>query len=266
MSDSRLLDPAASTCPDFEVLSCFADGELEPSQATEVSAHVSTCARCAMLARHLREDFGVADVRRDGSVAGSGCAGEESLILYLRGEARSPEADAVERHLETCDACVSRLTVLYRRLGVDSAVDRSVPAEVRERSERALAIEAARAARAHRAQRRAGLRRQRLNRLLRFPVLIPVAVAAGALMMVSIQEGWIGSGFSVSHTRAVGGYDQLRVTVPEAPVRGQPSTRGDIVTTLPKGTVVTVTGEEHGWYRIALAGDRSGWVEREAFE
>ena len=266
MSDSRLLDPTASTCPDFEVLSCFADGELEPPQSGEVSAHVSTCTRCAMLARHLREDFGVADVRRDGGVGGSGCAGEESLILYLQGEARSSEVDGVERHLESCDACVSRLTILHRRLGVDAVVDRPMPAEVRERADRALAIEAARVTRAQRADRRVESWRRRLNQLLRFPILIPAAVAAGALMMVSVQEGWIGRTPSVERVRSVGGHDQLRVTVPEAVVRRQPTTHGEVVTTLPKGTVVAVTGEEHGWYRIALAGDQPGWVAREAFE
>jgi uncharacterized protein YgiM (DUF1202 family) len=56
------------------------------------------------------------------------------------------------------------------------------------------------------------------------------------------------------------------VTIPKADVREQPHRKAEVVAVVTRGTVVEVAGEERDWYRVRLSDDRSGWVERDAFE
>ena len=102
------------SCCDFESLSCYADGELEPSAATVVAEHLRHCSRCATLATQLRELFEADDARRDGGLGGSGCCDEEHLILYAAGRLPEVERTALAAHLAGCDACVSAAAVLHR--------------------------------------------------------------------------------------------------------------------------------------------------------
>lgn len=256
-------------CPDFEDLSCFVDEELAPERLVAVRMHVDACERCTGLTEHLRRGFGAAAGGAFGAGAGgTRCADEEGLILYLTRGLAEPERAAVEAHLSRCDACVYGISLLRKRLNVDATVDRPVPAALRERvrelidaGERDLAAKPAAAPLAgwlHRV-------RDGLDRFLRLPVLVPAAVAAGALLVVGLQND-PGRGPSHPGIRAVEQTTELRVTAARAFVRELPRATGAVVTELKAGELVRVASEDRDWYRVVLSGERSGWVEREAFE
>jgi hypothetical protein len=95
---------------------------------------------------------------------------------------------------------------------------------------------------------------------------MPVSVAAGALLMVTIQETGLMSPTPRVLTRAIDREARLRVTVPVADVRVEPHRRAEVIAVVPKGTVMDLAGEERDWYRVKLSDERLGWVERDAFE
>jgi len=269
MTDARQPEVGAgATCPDFESLSCYADGELDAGPAAAIRAHVDQCARCATLARRLRAGFAADDARRDGGIGGSGCGSEESLVLYALGTLAGDERATLEGHLSECDACLSVMASLNRRLGVAPRVDIAVPADVQLRARHAIeaGLTGLRPLAADAPRSVALLHRAR--RLLRLPVLVPAALAAGALLAVALQPGWIGPTGSGERSRAVSpaASAKLRVTAVEATVRSRPSMQSEVVGTVRRGALVEVAGEERDWYEVRLDGGRPGWVEREAFE
>lgn len=258
-------ESAAPGCPDFELLSCFADGELEAQPAEAVAAHLASCGRCAALSARLGIGFAAAEARRDGAVRAD-CIDEERLVVYALGE---PAGDGIAAHLAGCDGCVTALTALRKRLGALPAVDTAVPADVHQRARIALEAAMAELAPAAAPPRPARvLFFQRWREALRVPVLVPAALAAGALVMVALH-GPLGSGSSVpgERSRAVApDAATMRVTAVEAPVRSRPSNQSELVTTVRRGATVVVAGVERDWYEVQLDGGRQGWVEREAFE
>ena len=267
MTDAR--QPVAGTggCPDFEALSCYADGELDGAPAAAIAAHVEDCARCASLATRLREGFEADDARRDGGIGGSGCGGEEALILYASGGLRGSERGALDVHLSTCDACVTSVALLHRRLGV-GPVERAVPTAVQRRAEVALTAALGELApRPQRSEPRGVVVLHRMRALLRMPVLVPAAMAAGALLTVALHPGWIERAGSGERSRAVAPDTATRrITAVEATVRSRPSMQSEVVATVRRGTLMEVAGEERDWFEVRLDGGRPGWVEREAFE
>ena len=98
------------------------------------------------------------------------------------------------------------------------------------------------------------------------PVLVPTAMAAGALFMVVLQETRLPVGQGNERTRAVSVQQSVRVTAPETIVRSKPDPRADEIATVARGTMVAVTDEERNWLRVDLHEGRTGWVERRAFE
>jgi len=143
-----------------------------------------------------------------------------------------------------------------------------VPPDVQQRARRALdeaMAELAPAATAPRPTRVAFL--QRWRSALRVPVLVPAALAAGALFMVALH-GPVGSGPpGGEQSRGVAPEKtRMRVTAVEAPVRSRPSRQSDLVATIRRGATVDVAGVERDWYEVHLDGGGRGWVEREAFE
>jgi len=257
----------SNPCPDFEDLSCFIDEELDSPQCQVVRRHLESCDRCASLTARLQRSFDGATGGLDGGVSGSHCSDEESLILYLTQGLSERERAAVETHLSRCDACVYGIALLRKRLRIEDSVDCAVPTALREKvrdlieaGARDLAEESrehAPAAWAHRVW-------EALDRMLRLPVLVPAAVAAGALLVVGIQNQNAGSGSA--GIRAVEQVSVARVTARRALVRDLPRATGEVVGELREGDQVQLAGEERDWYRVLLSNDRSGWVEREAFE
>lgn len=253
-------------CPDFEELSCFIDDELEPALLASVRDHVGGCERCTSLTSRLRQGFGAGLGGLDGGMSGTRCADEEGLILYLTRGLADGERVAVEAHLSRCDSCVYSVSLLRKRLHVDGSVDRAVPAALREKvrdiidaGARDLAVEAQPRAMSwvHRV-------REGLDRFLRLPVLVPVAVAAGALLVIGVQSP--DGAPDRSGIRAVERVETLRVTAGRATVRESPRASSPVVAELKAGASIRVASEDRGWYRVILSDERSGWVEREAFE
>jgi anti-sigma factor RsiW len=261
-----------TACPDFESLSCYADGELEPPVAGAIAAHVGECSHCATLTTRLREGLAADDARRDGAAGGSGCAGEEHLVLYAGGGLTRPERAALQTHLVTCDACIRSLTLLHRRLSVAAAVATPVPTGVQQRAR--LVLEAGLHGVTHAGEQpprhvepRGAALLGRLRGLLRVPVLAPVALAAGALLAVGLHSGSNDQSVSGERSRAIApDTAKRRITAVEATVRSRPSMQSEVVATIGRGTVVEVAGMERDWYQVRLDGGRAGWVEREAIE
>ncbi|MFN8640568.1 MAG: zf-HC2 domain-containing protein [Candidatus Binatia bacterium] len=230
--------PLRTGCPDFEVLSCYADGELGGGDAAAVAAHLGACPRCETLTGRLREGVAPGEGCRAGGAGGSGCIGEERLVAYAIGGLSGGERQAIAAHVGGCDACVGSLLQLHRRLGASS--DAGGPRPGCRRTARPggasaalaeLASEQAAPARAPRAtvyRATPGLRR-RLARWLHVPTLAPVALAAMALFALAIGLRPSGAPSDVERTRALlaGGGDAARhgrsdhpLQPPERPLGG----------------------------------------------
>ncbi len=256
-----------SSCPDFEDLSCYIDEELDAARSSVVREHVDSCERCAGLTARLRREFDGVAANAEPGVAGAGCSDEEGLILYLTRDLADADRRAVEAHLSRCDACVYGLSLLKRRLRVESSVDRPVPAALRRQVQgliEAGARDLADQPRAVESTNWLHRVRETLDRTLRLPVLVPAAVAAGALLVVGVQNQQVLQGSD--GIRAIERSAVMRVTAPRALVREVPRAQGGVVSELRLGDRVEVAGEDRDWYRVLLSENRSGWVEREAFE
>jgi hypothetical protein len=264
-----------ATCPDFEDLSCFIDDELDVGRLGTVREHVESCDRCASLTARLQQAFDGTPGGGEGGLAGVRCSDEEGLILYLMRGLSAQDRVAIETHLAHCDSCVYGISLLRKRLRIEDCVDRAVPSALRQKVREVIeagareiaeqhAVDAARPAPPalwlHRV-------RDHLDRFLRLPVLVPAAVAAGALLVIGVQnQGIDGAGPERSGIRAIERVSTLRVTAARAVVRREPRASGATVAELKAGEQVQVAGEERDWYRVLLSDEQSGWVEREAFE
>lgn len=276
MTDAR--DAAAGSgteCPDFEILSCFADGELGGAAATNVAAHLGACPRCDAVTGRLREGFGSSEARGDAVLGGSGCLSEEQLVLYASGGLVGDGRAVVAAHVSGCDPCVASLVQLHRRLSVLADVAAPIPAGVVRRAQAVLpAAVAELAPQAATARPHPVLARraepgllERLRSWLRVPVLAPLAVAATALFAVAV--GWNPAAMSgnADRSRAVAPSAlRMRVTADSTTMYSRPSGKSDAVGTVAHGANVEVAGEERGWYQVRLDDGRSGWILREAFE
>jgi Bacterial SH3 domain/Putative zinc-finger len=274
MTDARHVTPQSKTaggagCPDFEDLSQFVDGELDADRASHVAAHITHCAWCSGLATMIRAYFEAAAASADATSDGANCSTTEMLVSYLTTGLSDAERHSIDTHVRGCDQCIRTLTLLQRRLLSAEQVPAPVPAFLMDRATAA-------ATRAHRpAKPAAGLAEawgalssvgRRLSAHIRLPVLVPAAVAAGALLVVAGEHNWMKPEPLKEMTRSVPSHRTLRITAPEAVVRAQPNSRTAIVATLDRGAALEVTSLEKDWYRVTLPGGAEGWVERQAFE
>ncbi len=273
MAETRMTTPpgGGAECPDFEVLSRFADGELPGAAAGDVQTHLDACGRCATLAVRLQDGFGAAAASGDAGVGGTGCVGEERLILYHGGALADDEAPAVERHLAACDPCVASLARLHLRLGLQESVARAVPAALQARALAAFAPEQSTAvAPVQRAAATGPGWREALadwlGGLFQLPLAVPAMAAVALLVMaVGVQQRWTAQPVP-DGIRAVNMETHLRVRAPQALIRALPRSDAEVVETVERGTVLEVAGEDRHWYRVVLPGARQGWVERDVFE
>ncbi|MEO8605993.1 MAG: SH3 domain-containing protein [bacterium] len=274
MTDAR--QPAmgsGSQCPDFEVLSCFADGELDARQGAETTAHVAGCAKCGALAAKLRAGFEVGHAPAAGAFGGAGCVGEESLLLYASGVLQGDARQGISTHVGDCDVCVASLVRLQPRLRALADAAMPIPPAVQRRAAAALIDGLTDLAPIEVAGPRVVAGRgtpslvERLRGWLTIPVLAPAAVAAAALFMVAIGRQPAEGPNGAERSRAVpAAHVALRVTAPEAPVYQRPSGQSAVIGTVRRGAEIEVAGEERGWYEVRLEGGSPGWVAREAFE
>lgn len=182
--------------------------------------------------------------------------GDELLIAYLTAELEPSERDDIDIHLDTCDGCIGTLVAIQARVAAVGDQTLSVPASVLARTE-AVAMGSQ-----HRPRR---LRSRVLGQTLKLPILVPLSLAAGALLVIGTQS-LRGSRPQGVLTRAVPFRQTLPVTERDAPVRLRPNSEGAVMATLHRGEVVEIQDEERDWYRVVLRDGRTGWIERRAFE
>jgi hypothetical protein len=139
----------------------------------------------------------------------------------------------------------------------------AVPAGVAERALRSMPAEAQRERRIGGLDTWLAAIRDKLASILRFPVLVPVAVAAVAVLVVMTHESW--SPAPGELTRSTQIHQRLRVTAPEAVLRAQPSRKEPTIAILKRGTDVEIVGGRGEWLQVHVEG-KEGWMERQAFD
>lgn len=124
------------------LLSQHADGELSPSEAGPVAEHVAACPECrTRLARvtRLTRAAGSAAAAPDGVIPDDedrAAACPSTSVLAGWGDASLPAAErtTLERHLESCDACLADVLAAWRLLArLDATAALPVPDVLRER-------------------------------------------------------------------------------------------------------------------------------------
>ena len=196
--------------------------------------------------------------------AARGCPTDEMLLAYLTAAVTADAAERIDAHLEFCDLCIESLIVAQQRLSQDAHMAETVPHSVRLRVAAIAPPRAARSAGDRVSASRLTRRPRRLPAIPPWRVVVPAALAASALLVVASQT-WLTSSPRRPLTRAVPMSQQVRVTLPQAPVRTQPNLNADVIATLARGDVVEIGGEEREWYRVMLPSGGEGWVERRAF-
>lgn len=176
------------------------------------------------------------------------CPDDELLISYVEASVSEPERSMVESHLDTCDRCMETVRCVHVRL--------RATADELEPPPHALSARV----RAGTAPSLTGERR-RVPLLLRLPILIPMSLAAGALLVVATHT-WLEPPPSRVLIRAV----QMQRTTQAAAVHAQPFGQAPVVASLNGGEMVEIHAEQAGWYRVALPDGREGWIEARSFE
>ncbi|MFQ5664937.1 MAG: zf-HC2 domain-containing protein [Candidatus Binatia bacterium] len=274
MADARYLiseskSAEVGSCPEFEDLSRFVDGELSPRESADVEVHLKRCAWCSGLTKMISAWFDAAAAASAEERGDARCTTTELLVGYLTTGLTASERRDIDRHVRGCDQCIRTLTLLQRRLLSAPEMAAPVPAAVVERARAASTRDVGHArpavglGEAWAALSSVG---RRLSAHIKLPVLVPAAVAAAALLVVATEQTWVTPAPQRELTRAVPMHQTLRVTAQEAIVRNQPSTRTQIVGTLQHGTTIEIAGQERDWYRVTLPDGTEGWVERRAFE
>jgi len=107
-----------TTCPSFATIAGVIDNELPREAKERIEEHIIDCPRCLALYRglvtaenllkaRLVDDYATPD---EGEVdeETTECIDDEVLALYLGGEAKGHTAEAIERHLASCNRCLRR--------------------------------------------------------------------------------------------------------------------------------------------------------------
>ena len=127
------------SCPELVVLSQLVDGELPPSDAAALRAHVGGCSRCGASIERLRQATDAARVAlhaepRSGGATGPGCVQPERLAGWASRALVAEEMRAVEAHLDECDGCLADALAMSRVTArLDAGPTLAVPATLRER-------------------------------------------------------------------------------------------------------------------------------------
>lgn len=255
-----------STCPDFEDLSRYVDGELDEARHADVQAHATECAQCARILTTVGTWLDATTAPSDAAFGGSPCASMELLVGYMTNGLAETDRLGVDSHVRACDECIRTLTLLHSRLSCASEMDAAVPAAVLERVAAVLPVRQANPMVYADWSEALAAVGGRLTDALKLPVLIPAAVAAGALLVVAEQQMLVNPSPLKEMSRSAPVQQSLRVTALEAAIHTQPSSHADVVATVTRGTVLTIGSQEREWYRVALSDGREGWVERHAFD
>lgn len=192
------------------------------------------------------------------------CPDDELLLAFLTAAVDPETARRLDTHVDACEACLCALLLAQQRLSLDGQIAMAVPLEV---SNRLAAVPPQRAATPAGARSVAHPANRRLRRLPAPPVVryvVPLALAASLVLVLTSQTSWL-SPTPSRLTRSLSTSDPLKVTAREVVVRAQPHSNAEVVAKLVRGDVVEVGGEDRQWYRVTLPGGGEGWVEQEAF-
>jgi len=131
------------SCPEFSLLSQFLDGDLEKSEAHQLSRHVRSCQNCRAQIRDLehaqeweRSALSAAQNPISQSTSSTSCLSPETLFAYARGSLSPTDERTVDAHILACGVCLSEVREVMRA-AVDLATVnlQSVPAELNVRIE-----------------------------------------------------------------------------------------------------------------------------------
>src|SRR5262245_57373577 len=126
------------SCPEFSLLSQFLDGDLEKSQAHQLSQHVRSCQYCrAQIGdlKHAQEWERVALSALQSpisqSISPTSCLPPETLFSYAQGSLSPTEEQTVDAHILACGVCLSEAREVMRAAADLATVKlQSVPAEL----------------------------------------------------------------------------------------------------------------------------------------
>lgn len=245
-------------CPPLLELSQFLDAELDAGAMQQIEQHLYHCPSCAGHLQRL-EGFSVDRAWEPSVQTTASCPSPERLLAVLN--ASAPDA-ATDLHLRECDPCTHLLQRFQRTLAMTAEMRVAVPSSLQEQ---AVAWARPRAA----APRLGELRSwwERLRAGLRYPVLMPAAFATGMLLYVLAQQIPLMPGVPAgSRSAARPAVATRRVVASEARVFAEASAHAQLVERLARGSVVEISFEERGWYRVTLADGRQGWIEQHALQ
>jgi anti-sigma factor RsiW len=131
------------SCPEFSLLSQFLDGDLEKSQAHQLSQHVGSCPYCQAQIRDLehaqeweRSALSAAQNPISQSTSATSCLSSETLFAYARGSLSPTDERTVDAHILACGVCLSEVREVMRAAADLATVNlQSVPAELNVRIE-----------------------------------------------------------------------------------------------------------------------------------
>jgi anti-sigma factor RsiW len=105
-------------CLDIDMLCRHLDDDLDAQMQTRVVEHLNTCQSCADRLQRLREhDAILRTLPNTSSVAAEktmACCKAEDLSAYVSDTLPATEAQRIEQHLGTCDACLSEVMGMHR--------------------------------------------------------------------------------------------------------------------------------------------------------
>lgn len=127
------------SCPEFSLLSQFLDGDLEKSEAHQLSQHVGSCQHCQAQMGDLKhakewERVALSAVLNpiSQSIVSTSCLPTETLFAYAQGMLSPTEERAVEAHLLACGMCLTEVKEsMQATAALDTVTMESVPADLR---------------------------------------------------------------------------------------------------------------------------------------
>jgi hypothetical protein len=128
-------------CPDFSLLSQFCDYQLGEETEEQLRQHLEVCVKCRTTVEHLGQVEGVVRtaLTRSSSrffpqVRAQECLSPETVSAYVQRALSAEEGGIVEKHLQTCNACLSDVMEAFRISALLTATKKEpVPTTLKER-------------------------------------------------------------------------------------------------------------------------------------
>ena len=130
-------------CPEFSLLSQFLDGDLEKSEANQLSQHMARCQYCRAQIGDLEhakecERVALSAVQNpiSQSLPSAQCIESEMLFAYAQGSLSAADERTVDTHVLACGVCLTEVREVMQAAATLATVNlQSVPAELEVRVE-----------------------------------------------------------------------------------------------------------------------------------